>query len=328
MADLNLQYGQFGLQQPQVDVPGLSGYAQGQALNQFQQNRGLQNLLNQLMIQANQEKMKEYGLNAPVREQERQAAIETTLPRARTEQGTREEELIQQRIETPVKRAQAGGKIDKEKLDQMERDVEKFSMALPTFQGPTAISDFDKWAEDNDLPKTHPYRKHISGSTSPEDMQKRSMEVLNHATMNIAQRRQQQQTMMTTGSQERQADIAGQYSLERQRLANEASERAAQLKSDKEKRVDKLEGDMIRTMEEMDKVPEGSAAYKKLETKLNRLFQMSQAIRAAGAPYIPNVNIGGQPLMQQRQPQPLPGQQAAPIQWERGPDGKPRPIQR
>ena len=85
---------------------------------------------------------------------------------------------------------------------------------------------------------------------------------------------------------------------------------------------------MIRTMEEMDKVPEGSAAYKKLETKLNRLFQMSQAIRAAGAPYIPNVNIGGQPLMQQRQPQPLPGQQAAPIQWERGPDGKPRPIQR
>ena len=328
---LNMQYGQFGA--PQIDPRqfgggAMSGIAGMRGLGQQKQNQDLQTLFNQLMIQANQQKMQEYGLNAPVREQERQAAIETTLPKARTEQGTRAEALEQQRIETPVKRAQAGGKIDKEKLDQLERDVEKFSMALPTFQGPTAVSDFDKWAEDNDLPKTHPYRRHLSGSTSPEDMQKRSMEVLNHATMNIAQRRAQQQTMMTTGSQERQADIAGQYSLERQRLANEASERAAQIKSDKEKRVDKLEGDMIRTMEEMDKVPEGSPAYKKLETKLNRLFQMSQAIRAAGAPYIPNVNIGGQPLMQQRQPQPLPGQQAAPIQWERGPDGKPRPIQR
>ena len=123
---LNMQYGQFGA--PQIDPRqfgggAMSGIAGMRGLGQQKQNQDLQTLFNQLMIQANQQKMQEYGLNAPVREQERQAAIETTLPKARTEQGTRAEALEQQRIETPVKRAQAGGKIDKEKLDQLERDV-------------------------------------------------------------------------------------------------------------------------------------------------------------------------------------------------------------
>lgn len=320
MPNPNLMYGQFGVQQPQVDVPGLSGYAQGQALNQYMQNRDLQNTLNNLIIQANQAQMQEYGANAPVREMERSLALEYKPRETAADVGTKEERLKQEQIKTP-------GLAGKEQIEKLERDVQSFGLMLPTFQGPTASKDFGDWAESQGWKKEHPARQMLERATSPQDFQARGQYFLQQASRNLSQRRAETQTLQETGSRERIADIGGQYSLERQRLANEAAERVQQMKTDKEKRIDKLEGDLVRLLEER-RATKDSKKIETLDKNINQLFQMIQMIKSAGAPYIPGLQYQGAPLMQPRQAQPVPGTEGAPIQWERGPDGKPRPVQR
>ena len=315
MADLGMQYGQFsvpGLNPAQYGGGAVSGLAGIEGMRQQSQNQNLQTLFNQLMLQANQGKMAEFAANAPVREQERSLQLEYGRPERQTGLETKQEDLAQKRAQTPGIAATSRGKVDQETLDKMERDVQKFGLQLPNFQGPTAVSDFSDWAETQDWKKTSPQRKFMEQAKSPEDFQARGQYVLNQTSRNLADRRKERELLTTTGSQERQQDIQGQYSLERQRIANEGALATQKEKTDREKRVEKLEADMVRTMEQMDAAKEGSPEYKKLEAKLARLFQMSQLIKAAGAPYIPNVQMGGQQLMQPRGPQPLPGPQQAP----------------
>ena len=194
----------------------------------------------------------------------------------------------------------------------MARDVQKFGLQLPNFQGPTAVADFSNWAESQDWKNTSPQRKFLEQAKSPEDFQARGQHFLSQASRNLAERRKEREQLTTTGSAERREDIQGQYSLERQRLANEGALANQQAKTDREKRTEKLEADMVRTMEQMDAAKEGSPEYKRLEAKLKRLFEMAQLLKAAGAPYIPNIGIGGQQLMQPRGAQPLPGQAQQP----------------
>lgn len=319
MPSPQLQYLQTGLNQPQVDVPGLGGYAQGMALNQAQQNWNLQNTLNALINQANQAQMAEYGANAPVREMERNLALQYKPREVAAEVGGKEERLKQEQIKTPGLESEIKGKIDRDKLDQWTRDVERMTMAQPMFKGPTAAVDFRRWAKDNDFERT-PFYNYIASSPNPEVLQQRYGEVLNSVTMNLAQRRSALESLRATGSQERIADIAGQYGLERQRLANEGALATAQERTAKQNKVEKLEEVLVDLITKLQQTQPGTPQYQQLQQQTQQVFQMLQMIKAAGAPYIPNVGYQGSPLMQPRGPQALPGtsapQQAPVIRYD------------
>jgi hypothetical protein len=304
MADLGMQQGQFGLNQPQVDVPGLGGYAQGMALNQAQRNWELQNLFNQQVQAANQAKMQEWGLNAPVRGVEREAALETTLPTARTKLGMEEEALTQRRIETPVKASEATTKISGQQLLRQEQDLEKFNLALPSFQGPTASKDFADWADESGWKKGHPWRKYLEGATGSDDFQMRAGRVMNHAATSLEQRRKLHQLNLQTGSAERIADIQAESAKDRAA----AQERMVRDKADREK---KLEERWTAVYQELQNARRsGNKDVVEMLTKeFNEIGQMLFQLKAAGAPSLgPQIAPGGGGIQYpQREFQAIPG---------------------
>jgi hypothetical protein len=304
MADLGMQQGQFGPNQPQVDVPGLGGYAQGMALNQAQRNWQLQNLFNQQVQAANQAKMQEWGLNAPVREAERGASLETILPTARTKLGMEEEALTQKQIETPVKAAEATTKIGGEQFKRMEQDIEKFNLALPSFQGPTASKDFADWADESGWKKGHPWRKYLEGATGSDDFQIRAGRIMNHAATQLEQRRKLHQLNIQTGSAERIADIQA----ETQRDIAASREQQVRDKADREK---KLEERWVATYQELQKARRSGNqdAIMILTDEFNQIGEQLQMLKAAGAPALgPQIDPSGRGIQYpQREFKPIPG---------------------
>jgi hypothetical protein len=305
MADLGMQQGQFGPNQPQVDVPGLGGYAQGMALNQAQRNWELQNLFNQQVQAANQAKMQEWGLNAPVRGLEREAALETTLPTARTKLGMEEEALTQRRIETPLKASEATTKISGEQLKRQELDIEKFNLALPSFQGPTASKDFGDWADENGWKKAHPWRKALEAAPNPEEFHRRAGLIMNHAATGLEQRRKLHQLNIQTGSQERIADIQA----EAQKDAAASREQLARDKADREKKLEERWTAVYQQLQNARR--SGNKDTVEMLTKeFNEIGQMLFQLKAAGAPALgPQIASGGGGIAYpQREFQPIPGQ--------------------
>jgi len=304
MADLGMQYGQLGLNQPQVDIPGLGGYAQGLSLNQAQRNWELQNLFNQQIQQANQDKMQEWGLNAPVREQTRAAELETILPTARTKLGMEEEALTQRRIETPVKAAEATTKIGAQQLLRQEQDIEKFNLALPSFQGPTASKDFADWADESGWKKGHPWRKALEAAPTPEEFHRRAGLIMNQAATGLEQRRKLHQLNIQTGSAERIADIQA----EAQKDAAASREQMARDKADREKKLEERWTAVYQQLQNARRSG-NKDAVEMLTREFNELGQMLFQLRAAGAPALgPQIAPGGGGIQYpQRQFEPIPG---------------------
>jgi hypothetical protein len=303
-----MQYGQFGA--PQIDPNqygggAMTGMARMRGLAQQRENQNLQNILNNLLIESNRKNMGEFDLNAPVREQERQASLETILPTARTKLGMEEEALTQRRIETPVKASEATTKISGEGLKRQEQDIEKFNLALPSFQGPTASRDFADWADESGWKKGHPWRKYLEGATGSDDFQMRAGRIMNHAATQLEQRRKLHQLNIQTGSAERIADIQAESARERSRV----QERMAQEKGDREK---KLEERWTAVYQELQSARRSGNkdAVEMLTREFNELGQMLFQLKAAGAPSLgPQIAPqGGGIQYPERQFQPLPNQ--------------------
>lgn len=355
----DVQQGQFSVQPPPNlgqlmgnSPSAITGGMAAQQQNNYQRNQNLENMINQMILEKNRKAAEEFNLDSEVRSTKRDSEIATNRAEAATigrkkegeaqktsAEGALKQGTLATDIESGVSRNRAN--IDKNKLDQMERDVEKLNMALPTFEGPSGMTNFQDWAEKAGIDKNNPMRRYVEGATSGEDLQARAGKVINYAMQHLDHRRKldlQREKIEGEGNFGlAREQTQGEYGLARQRLANEGGVATATARAQKSEKEVKLEGAITKAYDEMEKATESGdvTGANRAKEKLSVLFQMLQVIRASGAPQYPQLP-GMPPIYQPRTAQPLPqpgggvpqpGGQGGPIQWEKGPDGKPRRVQ-
>ena len=212
--------------------------------------------------------------------------------------------------------------LDQESINKMERDLERFNLNMPAFQGPTGMGDFQKWADSEGWSKGSPYRTFLEGSTGSEDFQQRSQKVMAHATANLKQRRAQ--SML-----QQKIEGEGVFSMEQHAQANASAERRAQIAADamRDAAETRSQGQRAKLDDMMHKLTDavtklGEAEDKKdkdaiklWEGRVQRYRIILESLKSAGAQLYPS--IPGAPITfnrPQASPVPFPGTTQEPAQ--------------
>jgi len=194
-------------------------------------------------MQKNQSSADEFGLNAPVRAVSREAE----MAKARAERDTIEKlkaadlAIKEQSArkgaateESDIEAAISGNrtKVDKDKFDQMERDVESAFRELDSFDGPDAMAKFEAWADKKGMPKNHPMRQQLGSATSGSDLKARIASARSKIVNNITMQRE-----MIKQQEGKDADLARarEEMASRERVAagnNAATIKAASMRGD------------------------------------------------------------------------------------------------
>ena len=303
-----LQFNAQGMFPQQQDTSwmqgGLGGVLAGQQQNRAGQMFGQQQQANQMSLESQLmelQKAKQLQESLIAAEMAKNKATAGTAERAAEattgalETGTAKGKGT---LATDIEAGNAKNKayLDQESINKMERDLERFNLNMPAFQGPTGMGDFQKWADAEGWSKNSPYRTFLEGSTGSEDFQQRSQKVMAHATANLKQRREQsllQQKIEGEGvfsiEQHREANASAE---ERARIAAAATVKAAETRSEAQKA--KLDDMMHKLTDAVTKLGEAEDkkdkdGIKLWEGRVQRYRIILESLKSAGAQLYPSI---------------------------------------
>ena len=307
---------------------GLGGVLAGQQQDRARQMFGMQQQANQMSLEQQlmelqkARQLQESGIAAEMAKNRATAGTAERAAEATTgalETGTAKGKGT---LQTDIEAANVKNKayIDQDSIHRMERDLEKFNLQLPAFQGPTGMANFQKWADEEGWSKNSPYRSFLEGATGADDFAQRSQKVMQHATANLEQRRKQ--SML-----QQKIEGEGAFHLEYGAQANASAERRAQIAADAARdaaetrsramaaKQDDIAHRLVTALDELEKAEkEGDkAGIAKAEAKIQRYRIIMESLKASGAQLYPS--IPGAPITYGRPqggPAPFPGTTQAP----------------
>jgi len=312
MADLNMQYGQFGVapgfQLGDLGGGAMSGSAGMDMLRNYRGNSNMQSLMNNLIMAANQEKMNTYGLDAPVREAQRGANIATSRATENTIEGQKQSELnkLQEDVArlqgTRVTDIEAKNEANKESVSKVRdaqymRLFDEFTAASSQWQGMEGLQQAKDWMDEKSIPQNHPMRQMIKSGSTPETFQAGLLRAQQGMANNVASIRSRAEAAATAGFKGQEdrltQKVIGDWHIEVAKI-NAAAAKGTASKQD----VENLLSESARNLQNAIKAGD-TDAIQFWTSEVNKLARLAAELSAAKVP--PQILPGPSGLQQRPQ---------------------------